>query len=428
MSEEEVGTSIEERLDENEEREERELELIHREKIKTRIQRREQMKREKQEKVIREISERRDIVRVKKELKMMTKEENRIRTIINQTHSYFKLKLLDEYGKMVEKDETGVVYFGDTILPGPNNNNRVCVPHGNGKLTLSNGNVLYEGGFYEGKMHGIGTYMFDKGDRWIGGMFRSDKLHGIGKYEFHKTGIVKDAIYYDNRRICFTDELLPGVSIIFYSSQKTVKKYSEQSAIILQMRPDRKRGHYVVKMDDGMIRNVNLVTEKFDIDSKKVRITPLEGIIDSFEVKDRPKKKQVEPYETYPYGFLPYTENTRSAYDENFFFEEEKNAKDILDAKMKKNREQHMSDYLNSIEKINNDRARIFIQQEIRSYRKRVQNINANIMKEAALLEEQIKTQTKLLNHKRKLKEEKVAKSRYDQSELERHIDEVWIF
>lgn len=210
--------------------------------------------------------------------------EAKVREIEVKTHKFFRL---NKYGKGIM---TGVVYFGDTI-----NVNDAWVPHGFGEYKV-NGEVLYEGDFSRGKMHGKGIYLFANGNIWRG-TFRFDELHGVGMLEeadsnesFHandngnenKNGgddskgdrlSPKECIFYKNKRICFTDELLPGVHIIFLGSS-----FHSPGATLLGR--TKKSGHFRVKMDVGGIQNVNLAEEAFKIDIARPRVTLLENYVD----------------------------------------------------------------------------------------------------------------------------------------------------
>ena len=73
-----------------------------------------------------------------------------------KTHNFFRL---NKFGKGYA---TGVVYFGESIRV-----NDAWIPHGFGEYKV-NGEVLYEGDFSRGKMHGKGMYLFANHDVWRG--------------------------------------------------------------------------------------------------------------------------------------------------------------------------------------------------------------------------------------------------------------------
>ena len=87
----------------------------------------------------------------------------------------------------------------------------------------------------------------------------------IGIYEFlnlkDKEKHSKDAIYQNNRRICFTDELQPGITSKWRDNYSNDPE--QESAILLKK--GMKRGHYKVKLYNGKIRSVNLTEIIFEI-------------------------------------------------------------------------------------------------------------------------------------------------------------------
>jgi len=188
-------------------------------------------------------------------------EDYRLQQIAVKTHKFFRL---NAYNK---PQLTGVVYFGDTIREG-----EAWIPHGFGEYKVS-GEVVYEGDFFHGKMHGKGTYLFANHDWWMG-TFRFDDLHGVGMYTKHNPEGIDDdppreCIYFKNRRVCFTDELLPGVHVRLLSDT-----HHSPGATILGRQ--KKRGHFRVKMDVGGMQNLNLADEEFEVDRAKPRITLLD--------------------------------------------------------------------------------------------------------------------------------------------------------
>ncbi len=198
----------------------------------------------------------------RREREAKIKRENELKT-----HYFFRFN-----PSTGQKDKTKVIYFGDT-----KNSGDASIPHGIGKFILDESiqEVVYEGGFHQGKMHGKGIFYFTNGDSW-NGYFHMDCLHGVGIYTFtcQDSLIMKKnrtAIYYKNLRICFTDELYPGVSIMLHSVTG-----NSIGAMILNEKP--KVGHYRVRLDDGCEKDLNLAERCFNIDHKKVIIYPLENI------------------------------------------------------------------------------------------------------------------------------------------------------
>jgi len=190
----------------------------------------------------------------------------RVKEIELKTHQFFRL---NKYGKGIM---TGVVYFGDTIRIKDS-----WIPHGYGEYKV-NGDVLYEGDFSRGKMHGRGTYLFANGNTWKG-TFRFDELHGVGMLEVTgEEGLEnpepKECIFHRNKKVCFTSDLLHGYHIKLLSDH-----FHSPGATILG-KVAKKNGHYRVKMDVGGIQNVNLAVEPFQIDLARPRITLLENYVD----------------------------------------------------------------------------------------------------------------------------------------------------
>jgi len=158
--------------------------------------------------------------------------------------------------------------------------------------TISLRSVLGAGSFNMGKMHGQGSYLFGNRDSWVG-TFRFDELHGVGvykKYSGEDSGSDSDdedrrtreqtkkdfppreCIYHNNKRVCFTEELLPGIHIILIGGT-----FHSPGATILGK--GKKRGHFKAKMDIGGQQNLNLAEESFAIDTRVPRITLLENYV-----------------------------------------------------------------------------------------------------------------------------------------------------
>ena len=413
------------------EREELKRETLKQAKIVARIQRRKEREKQKWEEECHRRYERRKYVLREKERKQMLYEDNRMKEINDSTHAFFRIYRLDPIGKKVKKQETGVVYFGDTI-PSPSSHGqqkiKFCIPHGKGKLILENGDILYEGGFDHGKMHGNGTYLFSNGDRWIDGMFQLDRLNGIGIYEFHnlkdKGKASKDAIYQNNRRICFTDELQPGITIKWKNCYSNDPE--QQSAILLKK--GMKRGHYKVKLYNGKIRSVNLTEIKFELDSTKVRVVPLEMIFHSDEnIKQCQMMKNKKVCESSLAQRYPHLTNSANVYDvENFFYDETRNEKELMDSNYRKEKEMKGCEYLQHLKELENEKSRIIIRKERVQHNKRKEEFEKKSIKDALLMEIVVKTMQKKA---KQMEDEKVALSRHQASDYKRGLgEENWIF
>ena len=97
--------------------------------------------------------------------------------------------------------------------------------HGRGEFRANDGNTVYEGEYVRGRRHGRGTWFFDDGSSWEG-TFSRDDAKGLGTYRWTEEVKEKDedgayvvvdrkiherdAIYHDNRRAAFVDELKKG--------------------------------------------------------------------------------------------------------------------------------------------------------------------------------------------------------------------------
>lgn len=196
--------------------------------------------------------------------KKQEQEDKKVKEIEIKTHKFFRL---NKFGKGIA---TGVVYFGDSIRV-----NESWIPHGFGEYKV-NGEVLYEGDFSRGQMHGNGIYLFSNHDIWRG-TFRFDELHGAGMLEKnnsdtgeHEEG--RECLFHKNRRICFTDELLPGTHI-----KLTGKTHHSPGATVLNRL--KKPGHFRVKMDVGGVQSLNLAEDAFQVNTSAARVTLLEDYV-----------------------------------------------------------------------------------------------------------------------------------------------------
>ena len=278
---------------------------------------------------------------------------------------------------------------------------------------MKNGDILYEGGFDHGKMHGIGTYLFPNGDKWIKGIFQLDRLNGIGTYEFnnleHKGKVSQDAIYHDNRRICFIEDLKPGISIKW---RQSCPKFPErESAIILKK--EKKRGHYKVKLYNGKISSVNLIEIKFELDITKARIISLEMI--NNPVLNSENKRDTSLVQEY--SSISCSANV---YDvQNFFFYEARNEKELLESKHKKEKEKKAHEYLQHLTKLDNNKSCNIIKKERMKNNKQKEQLKKKSMKDTLLMEIEAKAMLRIAKQD---KDEKVALSRHQASDYKRSL------
>jgi hypothetical protein len=201
------------------------------------------------------------------------------------------------------------------------------IPHGIGEYTVDD-QILYAGEFANGKMHGQGAYAFGNGDKYLGG-FKWDQLWGIGIYEEGRAKgdgdnaddnnddsdddskppkIRRECIYYANRRLCFCDELLPGVRLSINNpklhqskgctilsrlmiNNKAAEAPPEEEGSVVddtkQAKGDKRplKAHYKVKLDSGGIQTLNLGEEQFQIDRQSPNVVLLEQFVDKPGVK-----------------------------------------------------------------------------------------------------------------------------------------------
>jgi MORN repeat len=137
-------------------------------------------------------------------------------------------------------EETGACYCGEALEAG-----LAWIAHGKGEYKL-NGEPVYEGTYTRGQLHGSGKLTFSNGEAWEGAM-RRDCMHGLGVL------IAEDeprraAIYRQDRRVCFVDELQVGSRVVMLAPQHRV--HGNGAAALLG--PAAKPGCYRVRFDaDG---------------------------------------------------------------------------------------------------------------------------------------------------------------------------------
>ncbi|CAN0044028.1 unnamed protein product, partial [Phaeothamnion confervicola] len=194
--------------------------------------------------------------------------------------------LLDDAGK---KQPTGVAYIGEAKAVG-----NAWVPHGHGEYRVR-GEVVYDGSFVDGFMHGTGLLTFPAGDAWEGGMWR-DQLHGLGTL-FPPPPSSADgddanddgggggsagpapcrAIYRRDRRVCFVDDLRYGTRIVVAGP-----RHARNSGAATVLGPGNfTAGVYTVVFDDGVRKRLNLIDEEFSLRRTLPRALILEPIIGS---------------------------------------------------------------------------------------------------------------------------------------------------
>jgi len=409
---------------------EEEVQHSQQQQIYDRIRRRETRKREIVTKQQWRILERRSFVRMEKERKQMHDEDIRMIEINSQVHPFYNLKRVDPYGKKVQKVETGLVYFGHSVPKSAQQgkkNTGIFIPHGEGKLYMDDGTILYEGGFHYGKMHGKGSYTFQNGDRWVGGTFHFDLLHGIGSYEFGSKATQKektDAIYYQNKRLCFTNELSPGTSIIIKQLFNGTKLFHNRSAIILDRCSNKKSGYYMIKTEEGKICSMNLANIYFVIDHAKVKTLPIESVLTLEENKEEHSTDEIETkhFEKY-YRYIPQKPNIHSSHDENWFFEECKDAQELREILQKRREEVGLRLYKDKIKELEDNKIKNFVDEQIRRNALRKEKIKRKIIHDAALHETETENLERNLIQAREMKEKNVADSRRLLAEYEKSIN-----
>jgi len=170
---------------------------------------------------------------------------------------------------------TGVTYYGDMKQIGD-----AWVQHGYGELKVS-GEMVYDGNFKDGRMHGEGTYLFENGDEWKGG-FWNNFPHGCGTLE-KNSGERRDAIYFHGTRVCWDDELQLGRRIHLKDPLHNRHPYGTIIGV------GKKRGKYLVKLDHGHGELVyNLADEEFSLVRHEARSVEITSVIDqSLAISDR---------------------------------------------------------------------------------------------------------------------------------------------
>ena len=88
----------------------------------------------------------------------------------------------------------------------------------------------------------------------------------------------RECIFHKNRRVCFTDELVPGTHIKLVGDQH----YSPGATVLNRL---KKAGHFRVKMDVGGVQSLNLAEDSFRVDKVAARVTLLEDYVSKKDEK-----------------------------------------------------------------------------------------------------------------------------------------------
>lgn len=373
------------------------------EREKARVRRREDFFREKKKAEEARVEKMKDFVISEKKKKRKDTLDRLVKQTKLRIHQFFHLD--PESG--TERRLTDVVYFGCATLCG-----RAWVPHGQGKLVGPNGTTLYEGCFHSGRMHGNGKYRFTNGNVWSG-QFRMDKLHGIGEYDstsgdkshaLRKDGkgpelSRKDAIFYNNKKVCFADELKPGISIDFLGGNTC------GGGVILGR--GKKRGHFKVKTDEGTVEERHLVSERFRINLSKVTTVMLPN---DNATADWRKVSAVSHEHQYCNQGL-FVPSTMTKYDENFFSSTNEEKEEQEKRAAVNRRRQHIVEYELSRER---QKRQVEVEEELASAKLMREEAEMRATKDAALHVENLMRRKQELIDKHLFEQAKILKSRAD--------------
>jgi hypothetical protein len=181
----------------------------------------------------------------------------------------------DAFYAQAEKDthwhKSGCKHYGDLSEFGE--------AHGYGEFFWKDGGRVYEGDYFHGRMQGKGTLEFKNGDTFEG-TFMDDELQGLGLYtyyELHGNGEKRWCFYGNSRRICWRDELVPGMRIEFFESRDSLK-FTRRGTIVRcksddPFEPDFRKGLYFINFDQGAAQWKALNQEVWDL----IRDQPLTG-------------------------------------------------------------------------------------------------------------------------------------------------------
>ncbi|CAM9277889.1 unnamed protein product, partial [Pylaiella littoralis] len=117
--------------------------------------------RQKEDARMRELERKRQQAAIKKRINQEKKEKELTREVEENTMRFWKR---DITGK---PKETGVLYFGASKRRGD-----AWVPHGYGEYRV-HGEILYDGQFSNGAMHGKGRLLLENGDIWDGQFWKA---------------------------------------------------------------------------------------------------------------------------------------------------------------------------------------------------------------------------------------------------------------
>ena len=154
-----------------------------------------------------------------------------------------------------------------------NTHHALCLPHGKGRLYRDSGKMLYDGGWKEGKRHGIGEHYWKDGSKWIG-TFRDDAKYGMGHYvpsreKKQRERKRRNSFYFDDELICEEDEMKHGQQIMLKCDRgvwkagtlirKTTRKQSHQR----NDRDDKEQFYKVLVEDELEPRVLDLQRVRF---------------------------------------------------------------------------------------------------------------------------------------------------------------------
>ncbi|CAM9528433.1 unnamed protein product [Ascophyllum nodosum] len=219
-------------------------------------------------------------------------EKERMRRLEERTVRFWRR---DVTGK---RRETGVLYSGESKRAGD-----AWVPHGHGEYRV-NTEIIYEGAFCNGAMHGDGRLLLDNGETWVGKL-RKDMMHGIGTLISKDDTQQRRAIYWRGRRVCFLDgeahssntstddaprtarvapacspciqELKPGCRLKLMSDEYT--QVANGEGMVVSDNEDE--GRYLVRLDSGVKKLLRLDCEHFRVLRHKPPVIPLDPIVEA---------------------------------------------------------------------------------------------------------------------------------------------------
>mmetsp|Transcript_36378 Transcript_36378/g.97167 ORF Transcript_36378/g.97167 Transcript_36378/m.97167 type:complete len:432 (+) Transcript_36378:234-1529(+) len=249
-------------------------------------------------------------------------EEEAIRELERKTKKFFTVDR-----KYNRKSPTGVMYFGEYEQEG-----NAWVPHGYGEFRV-NGEVIYDGEIYRGKMHGTGMIKFENDDTWKG-KFHLDEPNGIGLYKFADGSAPRERIYRNSRPVCWVDELIPGVRIRLLGPQHNRNPMATIIEDAIAPSGDLEQARFKVKCDLGGFLRLYLRAEKFTIIKDQPMIAMLEKYIPCHRTDAHDGSIGPEPRYNYE---ADQANRSKTDYHENFYH-------DVKKVKKIQKRKQDMTD------------------------------------------------------------------------------------